>query len=482
MKLKQFNSYSILGALSLAFIPSYLACQSRTEAVEPTPEVASVADVAVQTSTATPQTGQLVQTGATTEAHRFANVQQVVQVTSGNTLASSGQVASVLPVTQIPAGSPVIGPVTAGASVIDLAICLDTSGSMDGLIDSAKQTLWSIVNDLALVEPAPVLRVALLTFGNDGHSAENGWVSLDLPLTSDLDAISEKLFGLSTNGGTEFVGRVVNAATKDLAWSTDPGALKLLVVAGNESADQDQAFPFREASKAAISAGIMVNSIYCGNPVDEFASAWREVSLLADGHFASIDSDNGMIVIDTPFDAELAALTASVNSTYIRWGQGGLRGQQNQVAQDLNNGNFNNDAMAQRAMAKNSALYSCSWDLVDARKADQVNIEDLDRQFLSEELQALSNEELEAHIKTKGEQRAKIQADVAAVASKRQVWLAEERSKLKVDDSRSLDRVMRDAIRAQAAIKGIKFKAAAISPDVEQPSPSVAPAPKEEGC
>ena len=33
---------------------------------------------------------------------------------------------------------------------IDLAICLDTSGSMTGLIESAKQRLWALVNDLAL--------------------------------------------------------------------------------------------------------------------------------------------------------------------------------------------------------------------------------------------------------------------------------------------------------------------------------------------
>ncbi|MCZ6812315.1 MAG: hypothetical protein O7D97_09960, partial [Planctomycetota bacterium] len=42
---------------------------------------------------------------------------------------------------------------------VDLVICLDTSGSMQGLIESAKQKLWGIVNDLALAEPTPELRV-----------------------------------------------------------------------------------------------------------------------------------------------------------------------------------------------------------------------------------------------------------------------------------------------------------------------------------
>ncbi|MHC4652135.1 MAG: hypothetical protein ACYTES_14940 [Planctomycetota bacterium] len=41
---------------------------------------------------------------------------------------------------------------------VDLAICLDTSGSMSGLINAARQKLWAIVNELALAEPTPKLR------------------------------------------------------------------------------------------------------------------------------------------------------------------------------------------------------------------------------------------------------------------------------------------------------------------------------------
>ncbi len=73
---------------------------------------------------------------------------------------------------------------------VDLAICLDTSGSMRGLLDSARQSIWAIVNDLALAKPAPRLRIALLTFGNDGHSKANGWVRVDTGFTGDLDLVS----------------------------------------------------------------------------------------------------------------------------------------------------------------------------------------------------------------------------------------------------------------------------------------------------
>ncbi|MCB9915867.1 MAG: VWA domain-containing protein, partial [Planctomycetes bacterium] len=152
--------------------------------------------------------------------------------------------------------------------LVEIAICLDTSGSMDGLIGSAKQKLWAIVNEFVFAEPMPRLRVALYTYGNDGHSAENGWVNLECPLTEDLDLVSERLFAQTTNGGTELVGRVVNAAAGQLDWSPDPGALKLIVVAGNETADQDTVVSFRDACAGAIARDIMVDAIYCGAPGD----------------------------------------------------------------------------------------------------------------------------------------------------------------------------------------------------------------------
>src|SRR5256885_14895878 len=83
---------------------------------------------------------------------------------------------------------------------IDVVICLDVSNSMDGLIASAKQKLWDIVNDLARAQPTPDLRVALYSYGHNGYDRAVGWVRKDLDLTTDLDEVYRKLNGLTTNG------------------------------------------------------------------------------------------------------------------------------------------------------------------------------------------------------------------------------------------------------------------------------------------
>ena len=84
---------------------------------------------------------------------------------------------------------------------VDLVIALDVSGSMSGLIESAKQRLWDIVNELGSAEPRPRLRVAIVTFGNPSYGAHTGYVRIDQPFTTDLDQTNKTLFSFQTNGG-----------------------------------------------------------------------------------------------------------------------------------------------------------------------------------------------------------------------------------------------------------------------------------------
>jgi hypothetical protein len=340
--------------------------------------------------------------------------------------------------------------------VIELAICLDTSGSMSGLIESAKQKLWAIVNELAMAEPTPRLRVALLTYGNDGHPTEEGWVNVDSPLTEDLDLISQRLFVLSTNGGTEYVGRVLNTAGT-LDWDPSEDSLKLAVVAGNEEADQDKETPYQDVCRALIARGIMVNAIYCGPVGDTIAPGWREVSQLADGQFATIDHDHGTVVVETPFDEELSALSSAVNETYIPFGAEGAEGAANQAAQDTNAAKLNKAAAASRAQTKAQTLYFCSWDLVDACSRKQVDLAEIPAEELPESMQKMTLEERKAHVASLGERRAEIQESIKEVSAKRQAFIAAKIKGEALDESQALDVALRTMIRAQACTKGFAF-------------------------
>jgi hypothetical protein len=339
---------------------------------------------------------------------------------------------------------------------VDLAICLDTSGSMRGLLDSARQSIWAIVNDLALAKPAPRLRIALLTFGNDGHSKANGWVRVDTGFTGDLDLVSEKLFALKTNGGTELVGRVLQASLEQLRWTSSSNALKLIVVAGNESADQDKMVDFRSQCKKAISRGIMINSIYCGNPGDQLAPVWNMVAKLADGHFDTINQ-HGTVALQSPFDAQITSLSAALNTTYIPLGADGARGNRNQIVQDGNASHLNSQASAQRCQAKASGNYYCSWDLVDNLRTKKLKISEVKVTDLPENMRKMTMKERVAYVAEMQKKRTDIQKKVIDLTAKRSAWCTQELEKRRDGKGTSFESAVRKSVRAQAEAKGLKY-------------------------
>ncbi|MEA2489658.1 MAG: hypothetical protein QOH21_1450, partial [Acidobacteriota bacterium] len=177
--------------------------------------------------------------------------------------------------------------------VIQVAILLDTSSSMDGLIDQARTQLWRVVNELATAKKqgaSPDLQVALYEYGNDGLSAEKGYVRKVLPLTNDLDRVSEELFALKTNGGEEYCGKVIAEAVKGLDWSISNHDLKIIFIAGNEAFTQGSV-DFRDSCKTAITRGIVVNTIFCGDQQSGIDTHWKDGADLADGRFTSIDQN-----------------------------------------------------------------------------------------------------------------------------------------------------------------------------------------------
>jgi len=225
-------------------------------------------------------------------------------------------------------------------STVQLAILLDTSNSMDGLIDQAKNQLWKIVNEMARSKRDGkniALNVALYEYGNDGLSADEGYVRLVVPLTNDLDKISEELFKLKTNGGSEYCGTVIAEAVKDLKWTKNNDEYKVIFIAGNEPFDQGN-IDYRNSCRDAISKGIIINTIYCGSYDEGLQTSWKDGADLADGKYININQDQEIVHIETPFDEELVQLGQKLNDTYIAYGYEGDELKQRQEEQDMNAG------------------------------------------------------------------------------------------------------------------------------------------------
>lgn len=183
---------------------------------------------------------------------------------------------------------------SAKPAVIQMAILLDTSNSMDGLINQARSQLWKVVNEFATARrngQVPDLRVALYQYGNSRLSKDTNWIQQVLPFSDDLDRVSEKLFALTTNGGQEYCGAVIQHAVNQLQWSESNDDLKCIFIAGNEPFSQGPV-GYQEVCKTAIEKGITVSTIFCGNEAQGVQTGWQAGALLADGSFMNIDKQS----------------------------------------------------------------------------------------------------------------------------------------------------------------------------------------------
>lgn len=334
---------------------------------------------------------------------------------------------------------------------VDLVLCLDTSGSMTDLIDSARAKLWNLVNELATTKPTPRLRVGLLTYGSPNNStARQGWVVRQTDLTSDLDTVYAKMMAMTTHGGAEFVGWVLNDAVHTMSWSPEPDALKLIFVAGNESADQaSERHNFRHVAQQARNGGMIINALYAGKRSKGVAEHWDQVAEHGHGHFAAIDMHRGTIQLATPQDKILRELNEELNATYLPYGSVGQTGAANQARQDRNAAKLGAESDSSRTVAKATALYeNAAWDLVDASRDKDFDPAELKAEELPENMRQLTPEERRAYLRGMRRARADIQQRIQQVNVARQKHLAAQRGKGSAGQA-SLGEEMRRAIREQ---------------------------------
>ncbi len=341
---------------------------------------------------------------------------------------------------------------------IQVALLLDTSNSMDGLIDQAKAQLWKMVNKLAAAKKngdVIELEIALFEYGNSGLNGETGYIRLVQQLGTDLDGLSEKLFELRTNGGDEYCGWVIQSAQELLPWSTDQSHLKIIVIAGNEPFDQGKV-NFRRSCASAVESGIVINTIYCGDYKTGISTFWKEGATIGNGRYMNIDTDEKVVHIATPYDDKIMKLNERLNKTYLGYGSAGESKKERQIMQDENAAVYGKANSVQRAAAKSKSSYSnADWDVVDAAKDDKEFAKKVKKEDLPVELRDKTEAELKAAIEQLSAERAAIQEELKALEKDMQAYISEEMKKQSA--TQTLDNVLIDAVVDQAKGKGFEF-------------------------
>jgi len=341
------------------------------------------------------------------------------------------------------------------SSTIKVALLLDTSNSMDGLIDQARAQLWEIVNELSYARcnhERPDLKIALYEYGNDQLSNDSGFIRQVSAFTSDLDYISEKLFSLTTNGGSEYCGQVIQTSINQLDWGSNERDLKLIFIAGNEPFTQGP-INYMNATTNAKEKQININTIYCGNYNDGITSMWHHSAKLTNGDYMSINQNQQTVHIPSPYDNYILELNIKLNKTYIPYGRQGRKKVATQALQDSNASKYGKANEVSRTISKSSSFYkNSSWDLVDAETEEKnFSYSKIDKQLLPKELQGKSDKELQIYVKKKRAERSLIKQQIQEENSKRKKYITIEKKKRNLNNN--LENAMLKAIKKQGKQK-----------------------------
>ncbi|MCJ8292380.1 MAG: VWA domain-containing protein [Crocinitomicaceae bacterium] len=315
---------------------------------------------------------------------------------------------------------------------VQIAILFDTSNSMDNLIDQAKARIWSIVNEISELRyegALPSMEFSLYEYGNDGLSEADDYLRQVLDFTTDLDDLSQKMFGLKTNGGSEYCGAVIQKALDELDWSTDQTDLKMVYIAGNEEFNQGSV-EYKKACTNARSKSVYINSIFCGDYDEGIRLNWFDGADCSGGDYFNIDPNKELVHIPTPYDVEIQKYNDSLNSTYYGFGIEGLRKKEMQYSEDGNAAVMNTSVATERSISKSKkGVYrNASWDLVDAVEEGK-DINEIEEEALPDEFKNKTDKEKTALIEEKKVEREKYQAKIGELAVDREKFITDEKKK-----------------------------------------------------
>lgn len=313
---------------------------------------------------------------------------------------------------------------------IQVAILLDVSNSMDGLIDQAKAQLWNMVNVLGRSKcngVAPTIEIALYEYGRATNHAKEGFVKQLVGFTSNLDSLSNILFSLSTNGGDEYCGHVIMSSLNELKWDTNSESYKTIFIAGNEDFLQGDV-NYKNACAMAKKKGVLINTVYCGDRMQGIREHWNINDGCGGGSFTNINQDASVEDMPTPYDTVILALNEKLNNTYISYGVSGKTYAASQKAMDQKNYEMGRSVAVKRTMAKSkkNMYQNANWDMVDKMEEDKDFIKNLPPSLLPDSLKTKSKSQIEAIVQTKQKERSFLQNQIAQQSALRARYLEQQ--------------------------------------------------------
>jgi len=345
---------------------------------------------------------------------------------------------------------------------IEVVFVLDTTGSMSGLIDAAKEKIWSIASTMASAQNSPDIKMGLVAYRDRGDE----YITKNVALSSDLDSMYAQLMDFKADGGgdtPESVNQGLDDAVNKMTWSQDQQTYKVVFLVGDAPAHMDYQddMKYPEIMALAKENGIIINTIQAGND-SQTTRNWQQIASLGAGDYFQVEQEGNAVAIASPFDKEMAKLSEKLDNTRLYYGDKDEKIKQASkvaAARKLHK-EASDESRARRAEFNASPSGKSNFlgnsELVDAISSGRVDISSIKNKNLPASIQAMPVEEQELVIRQKAQERDVLEKEMKVLAEKRNDYLKKE-----VDDAGgkkdSLDAKIYSSIWSQAKEKGIVY-------------------------
>ncbi len=347
---------------------------------------------------------------------------------------------------------------------LEMVFVLDTTGSMGGLIEGAKQRIWGIVNGVMAGKDKANVKIGLVAYRDNGDE----YVTQVLPVTDDLDKVYTTLMNYQAEGGgdtPENVRRALADGVHKAGWSKkSKNTSKILFLIGDAPPhnDYEQEPDVLVTTAKAVSQNMIVNTIQCGNLAGT-KEIWQQIAQRGEGKYFAIAQDGGVQSISTPYDKKLSELGTKIGATYVAYGGGAgkdgvayrLKKMEAQATVEVTvAADAPTEAQADRAVNKalNSRAYA--GDLIQDIENGNLKLSDVKTEDLPDDLKKVPPADREKEVQKRIADRKQIRAEILELSKKRDAYIKAERAKMGKQDG--FDSAVENALREQMRRSGTK--------------------------
>ncbi len=347
---------------------------------------------------------------------------------------------------------------------IEIAFCLDLSGSTNGLIDNFRESIWGVINHINLYKPAQQLRIGVVGFSRPSFGKSSAYVKVLSNLTSDYDRMVADLWKLKpeVEKGDQFVSNALTMTGSGLNWSKSSKAIKIIFLIGNGNVNTGTG-DYRTVVNELTEEGFILIPVYClQSRKSKEIAGWQQIGIMTKNILQSIYVDRRIPVLP-PIDEQgvLKDLAIQLDKQLVPYSKEGQAEFTNTITCD-------NKILNVPAALESRLYYRISdkfisqtmqWDLV---AKDHKSVDDLagfDNRFLDDSLKKMNSSQLFENL-----QRKKLTRDQTLIKIKkllpqiRQEYFNELVSRPEFETEFILEKVLLKSIFDICSLRGIEVK------------------------